>query len=175
MWKKLMASFFIGTSLLLLGGNAHAAVKDPVKIDQTKLVNEIKTQNVKTIEKNSKELEYEIINPEKLSYSTDEKIALINGKAPAKSKIIIKVLGTTDLSKKTFNLEKLPEEKDYIEISKEDLIVGNLGIFQKKLDLVMGINKILVDFNTENVENVEIIVYVYEKAPSISEVMTISK
>ena len=55
------------------------------------------------------------------------------------------------------------------------MIVGNLGIFQKKLDLVMGINKILVDFNTKNVENVEIIVYVYEKAPSISEVMTISK
>ena len=169
MWKKLVISFFIGSSLIICGINAEASNLSSAKIEQRKL------ESISTMEKNSKEIEYEVIKPEKLSYSTDEKIALINGTAPAKTKITIKVLGTIDLSKKTFNLENLPEAKDYIEISSDDLTVGNLGIFQKKLDLVMGINKIIVNFNTSKVEPVEIIVYVYEKAPSINDIKILQK
>ena len=36
-----------------------------------------------------------------------------------------------------------------------------MGLFSKELDLAKGINKIVVDFNTEGVDSVEIIVYVY--------------
>jgi hypothetical protein len=35
---------------------------------------------------------YEIINPEKSSYSTEEKVVLINGKAPSGTEVTINVL-----------------------------------------------------------------------------------
>ena len=89
---------------------------------------------------------YEIIKPEKLSFSSSEKIILINGRAPSGTEISISVYGTTDLTRRSFNLDKLPTEQEYILIATENVTSGNLGLFQKQMDLVRGINKIIIDF-----------------------------
>ena len=44
----------------------------------------------------------------------------------------------------------------------DSVISGNMGFFQKQLDLVRGINKINIDFGVEGVANKEIIVYKYD-------------
>lgn len=110
--------------------------------------------------------QYKVLNPEKSSFSTRNKVMLINGKAPTGTEINIDVYGTTDLTKKNFNLDKLPSEEDYINILSESVISGNLGFFQKELNLILGINKIIINFNVEGLEPLEFIVYCYEKAQS---------
>lgn len=153
MWKRLLVSLFVGVTLL-----AFNPLTSPVE-----------ATNKQNIELKSDGKKYEITKPEKLSYSTENKIALINGKAPAKTSIMIRIFGTTDVTKKNFNLDKLPSEKDYIEIFAETIKSGNMGIFQKQLDLVMGINKIIIDFEGEEAK--EIIIYVYDKAPTLAEIL----
>lgn len=155
MWKRLLVSFFIALSLL--GFNSVGNIAEAT--------------NKSNIELKADGKKYEITKPEKLSYSTESKIALINGKAPVKTSILIKVYGTTDVTKKNFNLDKLPTNSDYIEIFKETIKSGNMGVFQKQLDLVMGINKIIIDFNVEGESPKEIIVYVYDKAPTLAEII----
>ena len=155
MWKRLLVSLFIAMSLLGIKSVGHA----------TELTNKA------NIELKSDGKKYEITKPEKLSYSTENKVALINGKAPVKTSITIKVYGTTDITKKNFNLDKLPTDKDYIELFVETIKSGNMGLFQKQLDLVMGINKIIIDFNVEGESPKEIIVYVYDKAPTLAEIL----
>lgn len=159
MWKRLLASIFIGVSLLGINAVGHSA----------------EVTNKPNIELKADGKKYEITNPEKMSYSTEDKVALINGKAPAKTSIEIKIYGTTDVTKKNFNLDKLPTEKDYIEIFAETIKSGNMGIFQKQLDLVIGINKIIIDFNIEGEAPKEIIVYVYEKAPTLAEIILFAR
>lgn len=153
MWKRLLVSLFVGVTLLAF---------NPVG-------NTVEANKGSNIELKSDGKKYEITKPEKLSYSTENKIALINGKAPAKTSIMIRIFGTTDVTKKNFNLDKLPSEKDYIEIFTETIKSGNMGIFQKQLDLVMGINKIIIDFEGEEAK--EIIIYVYDKAPTLAEIL----
>lgn len=155
MWKRLLVSLFIGVSLLGFNSVGHS----------------VEATNKSNIELKADGKKYEITQPEKLSYSTESKIALINGKAPAKTSISIKIYGTTDITKKNFNLDKLPTDKDYIEIFTETIKSGNMGLFQKQLDLVMGINKIIIDFNVVGEEPKEIIVYVYDKAPTLAEIL----
>ena len=155
MWKRLLVSLFIGISLLGINSVGHS----------------IEVTNKSSIELKADGKKYEITKPEKLSYSTEDKIALINGKAPVKTSITITVYGTTDITKKNFNLEKLPTDEDYVEIFTETIKSGNMGLFQKQLDLVMGINKIIIDFNVEGEEPKEIIVLVYDKAPTLSELI----
>lgn len=107
---------------------------------------------------------YEILNPEKSSYSTNDKVILINGKAPSGTEVKIDVYGTTELTKEgNFTLDNLPSEKDYILLLTETTTSGNMGLFQKQLDLLNGINKIIIDFQVEGVEDVEKIVYVYNR------------
>ncbi len=114
---------------------------------------------------------YEILNPEKSSYSTEEKVVLINGKAPSGTEVTIDVYGTTDITinnttnikGKNFNLDKLPTEDDYILMATEKASSGNMGLFQKQMDLVNGINKIVINFGVEGIDPVEIIVYVYNR------------
>lgn len=106
---------------------------------------------------------YQVLNPEKSSFSTRNKVILINGKAPTGTEVNIDVYGTTDLTKKSFNLDKLPSEKDYINILSESAKAGNMGFFQKELNLILGINKIIVNFNVEGLEPMEFIVYCYDK------------
>lgn len=155
MWKRLLVSLFIGISLLGISSVGHS----------------IEVTNKSNMELKVDGKKYEITKPEKMSYSTEDKIALINGKAPVKTSITITVYGTTDITKRNFNLEKLPTDKDYVEIFTETIKSGNMGLFQKQLDLVMGINKIIIDFNVEGEEPREIIVLVYDKAPTLSEII----
>lgn len=149
MWKRIVACIMIAISLLSLGNFSYATNV----VDTTK---------------------YEILNPEKASYSTKERVVLINGKAPSGTEVTIDVYGTTDsirritnsdklAIKKDFNLDKLPTAEDYILLLSEKVTSGNLGLFQKQLDLIKGINKIVINFGVEGVETKEIIIYVYNR------------
>ena len=138
MWKKIIASIMIALTLISFSSFGYA----------TKVIDKTK---------------YEILNPEKLSYSTSDKVVLINGKAPSNSEIVINVYGTTDLTRRNFNLDKLPSGEDYILIASEKATSGNMGLFQKQMDLVRGINKLVIDFGVEGLDKVQIIVYVYNK------------
>lgn len=148
MWKKILASFFLGASILSISSIGYA--------------NQVTNRPLSTI-KIEKEVDiskYEVINPERNSYSTEDKIVFINGKAPSGTTIVIRVYGTMDLTRKNFDLLKLPNEEDYIEVFEDTVSSGNLGFFDKQLELVTGINKIVVDFGIEGVPSVEIIVYI---------------
>lgn len=149
MWKKVLTSLFICFSLLAISSVGHSAA----------LTNTTKTDHKVDISK------YQVINPEKNPYSTEDKVAFINGKAPSGTSIVIQVYGTTDLTRKNFDLLKLPTEDDYIEVFADTVKSGNMGFFDKQLDLVTGINKIVIDFGVEGVPSVEIIIYV--KPPEV--------
>ncbi len=107
---------------------------------------------------------YDIIHPTELQVKTTDKNMITSGKAIAGSAVYIKLYGTSDLNKKSFNLEKLPKDDQYILLSEETVVTGNMGFFQKQLTLVGGINKIEIKFADENIAPVNIIVYVQEKA-----------
>lgn len=145
MWKKILASLFLGASIIAVSsvGFATNPTTEPTKIEH-------KVDLTK----------YQITVPEKLAYSTEDKVAFIHGTAPAGTSIKIEVYGTTDLTRKNFNLLKLPADDDYIEVFTETLKSGNMGFFDKQLDLVTGINKIIIKFEVENVPPIEIIVFV---------------
>lgn len=111
---------------------------------------------------------YEVIYPieEKISSTVDKNI-LINGKAPTGSNVNIDIYVTTDLTKKNFNLSKLPEESDYISTSTTNLTSGNMGFFQHEVSLVLGINKIILDFGIKEIDPKEFIIYVYDNSMEI--------
>ena len=148
MLKRVLASVLIGLMLIMGTSFSYAA---PITI----------TTKSKVTADLSK---YEILTPEKSLYSTENKNLQLNGKAPSGSEIKLEVFGTTDLTKKSFNLTKLPSDKDYIQVINEVITSGNMGFFQKQIELVMGINKIIIDFGLEGVNPVEIIIYVYDKS-----------
>ncbi len=148
MFKRAMASVLVG--LMLLMGTSFSSAA-PISIT---------TKSNVTMDLSK----YEILTPEKPLYSTENKNLQLNGKAPSGSEIKLEVFGTTDLTKKSFNLTKLPSEKDYIQVINEVITSGNMGFFQKQIELVMGINKVVIDFGLEGVNPVEIIIYVYDKA-----------
>ncbi len=149
MFKRIIASILVAATLLIGSNFSYAAsnigitTKSNVTMDLSK---------------------YEILTPEKSSYSTENKNLQLNGKAPSGSEIKIEVYGTTDLTKRSFNLTKLPSEKDYIQVINEVVTSGNMGFFQKQVELVMGINKVIIDFGLKDVNPVEIIIYVYDKS-----------
>jgi len=105
---------------------------------------------------------YKVLNPEKNAFSTMNKVVLVNGKAPTGTKVIMEVHGTTDLSRKNFNLANLPKDKDYIKRLTESAEAGNMGFFQKELALALGVNKVVVKFDKTKLSE-EIIIYVYDK------------
>ncbi|WP_313756684.1 hypothetical protein [Tissierella sp.] len=185
MWKKTLASLFIGTSIIAISSTALANptnIGNPtntgnptniIKVDQTtkpeqlpkveqtpKVEQSTETKQLTKAEQKNDISKYQVINPEKDAYSTEDKVIFINGKAPSGTSIVIKVYGTTDLTRKSFNLLKLPTKNDYIEVFNETVKAGNMGFFDKQLDLVTGINKIIVDFGVDGVPTVEKIVYV---------------
>lgn len=172
MRRKIATSLLIGMAILGISTNSYAAVQSkssPVSNNGTLIVYNKSNRTLKT-----NVAGYEVINPDRDSFSTKDRVALINGKAPANTPVTIKLFGTTDLTRKNFNLNKLPSDKDYVEISKETIYAGNLGFFQKQQDLVMGINKIQINFGAEGVEPIEIMVYVYEKAPTVTEIISVN-
>lgn len=149
MFKRIIASILVATTLLI-GSNLSYATPNIA----------ITTKSNVTMDLSK----YEILTPEKSSYSTENKNLQLNGKAPSGSEVKIEVYGTTDLTKKSFNLTKLPSEKDYIQVIDEVVTSGNMGFFQKQIELITGINKIIIDFGLEDVNPVEIIIYVYDKS-----------
>ena len=148
MLKRVMASVLVGLMLIMGTSFSYAA---PITIT---------TKSNVTMDLSK----YEILTPEKPLYSTENKNLQLNGKAPSGTEIKLEAFGTTDLTKKNFNLTKLPSEKDYIQVIDEVVTSGNMGFFQKQIELVMGINKIVIDFGLEDVNPVEIIIYVYDKS-----------
>lgn len=148
MWKRLMAALLICLSIFSFTTFGYATDSITVKAKPDAIIDVSK---------------YEILKPEKTMYSTDDKTFLINGKAVPGTEITIDVYGTTDLTKKNFNLDKLPSEKDYIHVLTESINSGNIGFFHKQLELVKGINKVIINFNVEDLLPVEIIVYVYDR------------
>ncbi len=138
MWKRIIACVLIAFGLMMFNNFSYATNV----VDTTK---------------------YQILNPEKVSYSTRDRVVLINGKAPSGTEITINLYGTTDLTRSKFNLDTLPGPRDYILLSSEKVTSGNLDLFQNQLDLVKGINRISINFGVEGVENKEIIVYVYNR------------
>lgn len=177
MWKKLLSGFVISVGILTMSTNVEAAKIDNnmIKIEENVSQNSQKMlarrgQGRRKLTTNV--AGYEVIKPDRDSYSTEESVALINGKAPARSAITIRLYGTTDLTRKNYNLNKLPKDSEYIEQFSETVHSGNLGFFQKQLDLVKGINKIVIEFEDTNVNPIEIIVNVYDRAPSLDEMMS---
>ncbi|HAE91457.1 hypothetical protein [Tissierella praeacuta] len=176
MWKKTLASLFIGTSIIAISSTALANPTNTVntikveqttkpeqlpKVEQTPKVEQpTETKQLTKADQKNDISKYQVINPEKDAYSTEDKVIFINGKAPSGTAIVIKVYGTTDLTRKSFNLLKLPTKNDYIEVFNETVKAGNMGFFDKQLDLVTGINKIIIDFGVDGVPTVEKIVYV---------------
>ena len=148
MFKRAMASVLVALMLIMGMNFSHAA---PITI----------TTKSKVTAELSK---YEILTPEKSLYSTENKNLQLNGKAPSGSEIKLEVFGTTDLTRRNFNLTKLPSEKDYIQVTNEVITSGNMGFFQKQIELVMGMNKLVIDFGLEGVYPVEIIIFVYDKS-----------
>lgn len=147
MWKKIIAGLIIGIGIIALSSYGHAQkATDNVKVEQ-----EVDLSK------------YEIIRPEKRAYSIEEKIDFINGIAPPGTTITIEVYGTTDLTRKNFNLLVLPSEEDYIEVYSDTIVSGNSGTFSKQLELVTGINKVIIRFGVEGVPAEEIIIYVNPK------------
>lgn len=147
MWKKIIAGLIIGIGIIALSSYGHAQkATDNVKVEQEVDVSK-----------------YQIIRPEKRAYSIEEKIDFINGIAPPGTTITIEVYGTTDLTRKNFNLLVLPSEEDYIEVYSDTIVSGNSGTFSKQLELVTGINKVIIRFGVEGVPAEEIIIYVNPK------------
>lgn len=161
MWKKILIGFFLCTSILAFstvsnasgGTTANPEIKSGVNIDKSK---------------------YEVLNPEKRAYTSKDRVTFVNGKAPSGTRISIKVYGTTDLTRKNFDLHTLPKAEDYIESYTDEVISGNMGFFDKQIDLVSGINKIILNFNVEGVPNVEIIVFVQSSMTKNAEQIRLS-
>ncbi|NLM07104.1 MAG: hypothetical protein GX219_09335 [Tissierellia bacterium] len=103
---------------------------------------------------------YGITNPEKKSFSVDKKISLLNGFAPEGTLVKIKHFATADLTGKKYDLLKLPANDEYIEVIEKEVIVGKLGVFDTKLNLVDGINLLQINFGVKGLEDVKIIIYV---------------
>lgn len=142
MFKRTLASLMIMMAVLGFASFAHAST--------------VTTGNAITTR-----TDYEIIKPEREIFSSSERVVLINGRAPSGTEVTVELFGTTDLTRRSFNLDRLPAHEDYISIAKESVTSGNLGFFQKQMDLVSGINKLVIDFGVEGVENEEFIIYKY--------------
>ncbi len=161
MWKRILIGFFLCASILTFstvsnasgGTTPNTEIKSGVNIDKSK---------------------YEVLNPEKRAYTSKDRVTFVNGKAPSGTKITIKVYGTTDLTRKNFDLHTLPKADDYIESYTDQVISGNMGFFDKQLRLVSGINKIILNFNVEGVPNVEIIVFVQSSMTKNAEQVRLS-
>jgi len=167
MLKKVIAGLVIGISIMTISSYGHAQeVTDNIEvIDHIEVTDEAIDEAIDNakVEEEVDLSKYRIIKPEKKAYSIEDKIEFINGIAPPGTTITVEVYGTTDLTRKNFNLLFLPSEDDYIEVSTDTLVSGNSGTFSKQLELVTGINKIIIKFGVEGVPDEEIIIFVNPK------------
>lgn len=136
MWKKLLAIL-----LVLL------AVFSISKVGYTASVNN--------------KSRYQVITPEKDYSATKKKTVLISGKAPQGTEIIIEVYNAIDLTGKNYSLTRLPKDEDYVLVSSKTIKSGAAG-FGEEIELILGVNKIVVKFNVNGIPSVEKIFYYYE-------------
>ncbi len=179
--KKKVCLCLLAASLLFLrpsfvnatGLDAKAKAKTTAETkSEAKEKSENKAEPKKATEKISKAeaAKYSITKPEKKAFSIEKKVSFVNGVAPAGTNITIKVYGTADLTGKKYNLAALPKKpEEYIQLATHDVVVGKLGVFDKQLDLVTGINRVVVDFNVEGQEPVEWIIFVHPMDPKTEE------
>ncbi|HHV46609.1 MAG TPA: hypothetical protein GXX53_06905 [Tissierellia bacterium] len=104
---------------------------------------------------------YQVILPKEEASAYKNKVLLISGQAPIGTKVSIELYGVVDLTGSKYSLVNLPKKEDYTLISTIDVESGPLG-FAKEIELIRGINKIIVNFNVEGIAPIERIVYYYE-------------
>ncbi len=132
MWKKLLICIIILTAVFVNSPISHGASSNYVR------------RNVAIRVQDSDK--YQIIKPEKDIFASPDKTILVSGKAPDGTNVTIEVFGTTDMTRNNYNLNNLPSEKDYIRRYSKIIKVGRLGYFSEELDLILGVNKIVVTF-----------------------------
>lgn len=135
MWKRLVISLFVFMIIISISTIGFTANVDPSK--------------------------YEVVTPKDESSSSNNKAMLISGKAPKGTNIMIKVYGAIDLTGEEYSLAKLPRQEDYILTSSLDVETGALG-FAEEVELIHGINKIIIDFNVNGIDPEERVIYYYE-------------
>ncbi|MCF6464432.1 hypothetical protein [Clostridium sp. Cult2] len=150
MWKKLMTSLVVMIIILFISTVGFAASTNNTrprfdKVDITK---------------------YQVITPENDSSATTKKVVLISGKAPEGTSIVIDVYGAIDLTGKNYSLTKLPDKDAYTHISTKTIKSGAVG-FGEEIELILGINKIIITFDVNEVPSVEKILYCYEVAQAV--------
>lgn len=168
MKKKLCLCLLAASMLFLRPSVSDATVPDAKAKTKTTTVEarekaepKERTESKKVEISKAEAAKYNITKPEKKAFSIEKKISFVNGIAPAGTTVSIKVYGTADLTAKKFNLATLPKHEEYIQLATHELVVGKLGVFDKQLDLVTGINRVVVDFNVEGLDPVELIIFVH--------------
>lgn len=144
MWKRIASSLLVFIVIFSLSTVGYAASSTNAKRKTTKV----------------DPSKYQVNTPEEDS-SSNKKTVLISGKAPEGTNIIIEVYGAVDLTGKNYTLAKLPKNEDYILISTQNIKSGRAG-FGEEIELIMGINKVIVTFNVKGVPSQERIIYYYE-------------
>lgn len=104
---------------------------------------------------------YQVNTPSKSSISTTKNTVLISGKAPRETEISIDVYGAANIRGRNYSLKNLPENEDYVLISKQNISSGAAG-FGEEVKLIKGINKIVVSFKVDGVDSVQRIIYHYD-------------
>lgn len=150
MWKKLTISLFIFAIIIFISSVGFAA----------------STNNTKPTVNKIDATKYQIITPEENLSATMKKIVLISGKAPEGTNIVIDVYGAIDLTGKNYSLTKLPDKDAYTLISRKTIKSGALG-FGEEVELILGINKIIITFDVNGVPSVERILYRYEASQAV--------
>lgn len=146
MWKKVAASLFVFIIILSslstgsMSSYAASMRKAKPKVDISK---------------------YQVSVPKEDSSSSNKKTALVSGTAPKDTSIVIDHYGAVDLTGKDYSLAKLPNDDEYVLISSQTIKSGQIG-FGEEIELIMGINKIIVTFNVNGVPTVEKVIYYYE-------------
>lgn len=105
---------------------------------------------------------YQVFAPEEDALATTKKSVLISGKAPAGIEIIIDLYTAIDLTGNNYSLNRLPEEDNYILVSSNTIKSGALG-FGEEIELILGINKLIITFNVKDGPIIERVIYYYEK------------
>lgn len=138
MWKKFIIGTLVITTIFINSPIGYAAGVSYRRSASAKSI---------SVQDNNK---YQVISPEENVSGIQDKIILISGKAPRGTTVIIDAYGTTDMTRSNFNLENLPEEKDYIKRYSETIKIGSLEGFSKQMELILGINKIVITFKNES-------------------------
>jgi hypothetical protein len=139
MWKKFIIGTLVITTIFINSPIGYAA--------GTSYARRSASAKSIAVQDNNK---YQVISPEENVFATPDKIIVISGKAPRGTSVTIDAYGTTDMTRNNFDLENLPGEKDYIKRYSETIKIGSSGLFSKQMELILGVNKIVITFRNES-------------------------